>query len=131
MQESRKAPHILIMDDNPTNLLLARAVLEAKGYRVRVATKGTELEPCLKERLPDLILMDIQLPDVDGLTLTRRLKADPATAHIPVIALTAYAMVGDEEKARAAGCDGYITKPFSPQILADRVAAMLGPTEQS
>ncbi len=116
---------ILVVEDNPTNLMLARAVLEGQGYGVRSAGSGPELTEELKHTLPDLILMDIQLPGVDGLTLTRQLKSDGHTAHIPVIALTAYAMPGDAEKAIAAGCNGYITKPFRPQNLVEEVAKML------
>ena len=118
---------ILIVEDNPTNFLLAKAVLESRAYRVRHAGSAAELNIRLQEKLPDLILMDVQLPGSDGLTLTRQLKSNPATARIPVIALTAFAMPDDEERALAAGCNAYITKPFRPQALLDQVTALLTP----
>ena len=124
MTQEKRAT-ILLVDDNPTNIVLAQAVLGALGYRVHSVTSGEDVLVYLRELEPDLILMDIQLPGIDGLTLTRRLKADPETTQIPIIALTAYAMAGDEQRAREAGCDGYISKPFSPQTLADRVAQAL------
>lgn len=114
---------VLIVDDNPTNLKLARVILEAEGYQIRVATDGNEALGVLKSFRPALILMDIQLPGIDGLELTRRLKADPETRDIRIIAVTAYAMKGDEEKAIAAGCDGYLTKPLDPMTLAGVVAS--------
>src|SRR3954469_14161927 len=108
---------ILIVDDNPANLKLARVVLHAAGYEVRVVTDAEQALKVLETWRPRLILMDIQLPGMDGLTLTRRLKDDPATQDILVVALTAYAMKGDEERARAAGCDGYISKPIDTEAL--------------
>jgi len=125
MPEGVRRPHILVVDDNATNVLLARAVLEAQGYLVVAAGSGAELERRLQEGLPDLILMDVLLPDADGLELVRGLKQDPPTRHLPVIALSAYAMAADVERARAAGCDDYVSKPFLPQELAQRVAALL------
>ncbi len=114
---------ILAVDDNPTNLKLACYVLESEGYRVLKARDAVEAEEVLGHSAVDLILMDIQMPGMDGLTLTRQLKADPALRHIPVVALTSFAMMGDEAKARAAGCDGYITKPVDtdhlPVLIAD------------
>lgn len=122
---------ILIIDDNPTNLKLARVVLAGEGYAVRTANDAEEALRALATFTPRLILMDIQLPGIDGLELTRRLKADPATKDITIVALTAYAMKGDEEKARAAGCDGYITKPIDaitlPQQVAEHVARAAPP----
>ena len=103
---------ILIVDDNPVNSKLARVLLAKEGYEVKTAADAEEALKVLEAFKPRLILMDIQLPGMDGLTLTGKLKADPATAGILIVALTAYAMKGDDEKARAAGCDGYITKPF-------------------
>ena len=108
---------ILIVDDNPTNLKLARVLLENEGYDIETACDAVSALHALDARLPRLILMDIQLPDIDGLELTRRIKADPARRGIVIRALTAYAMKGDEEKALAAGCDGYITKPIDPETL--------------
>ena len=117
---------ILVVDDNLTNLKLARVVLTKKGYEVRTATDAAEALAALAVFRPRLILMDIQLPGVDGLALTRRLKADPATRGIPIVALTSYAMKGDEEKALRAGCDAYITKPIDILALRDVAASHLG-----
>ena len=108
---------LLIVDDNPTNLKLARVLLSGEGYEVRTANDAEEALQMLPTFRPRLILMDIQLPGIDGLELTRRLKQDPERRDIVIIALTAYAMKGDEEKAFAAGCDGYVTKPIDPDRL--------------
>ena len=116
---------ILIVDDNPTNLKLASDVLEMEGYTVVRAVDAEEAQEMLKRTVPNLILMDIALPGMDGLTLTRKLKADKRLKHIPVIALTAFAMKGDEQKASEAGCDGYITKPIDTRKLPQRVAELL------
>lgn len=116
---------ILIVDDNVTNLKLVKVLLEAEGYTIRTATHANDAAQVLLEFHPQLILMDIQLPDMDGLTYTRQLKADHNTAHITVVALTAYAMKGDEEKALASGCSGYITKPVDTRQLAQQVAQYL------
>jgi two-component system cell cycle response regulator DivK len=110
---------ILIVEDNPANLKLARLVLERAGHRVLAASDAQEGLATARDAKPDLILMDVQLPDMDGLTATARLKSDPETSAIPVVALTAFAMKGDEERIRAAGCDGYLSKPFRyPELLA-------------
>ena len=115
--------NILIVDDNPVNMKLIRVLLAGEGYEVRTAADAPEAMIVLKDFHPRLILMDIQLPGIDGLELTRRLKADPATRDIAVLGLTAYAMKGDEERILAAGCDGYIPKPVDtrtlPQLIAD------------
>jgi CheY-like chemotaxis protein len=103
---------ILLVDDNPSNLELTRMILTGGGYRVEVATDGQEGLLKAKELKPSLILMDIQLPGIDGLTATRALKSDPDTAGIKVVALTANAMKGTREEALQAGCIGYITKPI-------------------
>ena len=116
---------ILIVDDNPQNLKLARLILEKHGYAVRTAADAEQALETLASYRPRLILMDLQLPGMDGLTLTRKLKSDPDRAGIPIVALTAYAMKGDEEKARAAGCDGYISKPIDMAALRALVAALL------
>lgn len=123
-------PPILIVDDNPVNLKLARVTLAIAGYDVRTAADAEEALALLAAFHPRLILMDIQLPGMDGLTLTRRLKADAATRGIVILALTAYAMKGDEQKALDAGCDGYITKPIDTRMLPVLVARHLaaGPT---
>jgi CheY-like chemotaxis protein len=121
---------ILIVDDNDLNLKLARVVLAGAGYQVRTATDGEEALRLLESFTPRLILMDLQLPGLDGLTLTRQLKAAPGGHNIIIIALTAYAMKGDAEKAVAAGCDGYVSKPIDvealPRIVADYLAQSEG-----
>jgi CheY-like chemotaxis protein len=116
----------LIVDDNQTNLKLASEVLELEGFEVLRAADANEAVAALREGVPALILMDIALPGMDGLELTRRIKADPATSAIPVVALSAFAMKGDQEKAIAAGCDGYITKPIDTRALGGQVRRHLG-----
>jgi CheY-like chemotaxis protein len=117
---------VLIVDDNPQNLKLARVILVSEGYDVRTAVDAEEALRVLETFAPRLILMDLQLPRMDGLELTRRIKADPRHRNTIVIALTAYAMKGDDEKAFAAGCDGYMTKPIDtdalPRVVAGRLA---------
>ena len=123
---------ILIVDDNPANLKLARVLLAGEGFEVRTAADASEALAVLEGFRPRLILMDLQLPGMDGLTLTRRLKADPATKDIVILALTAYAMRGDEQKAREAGCDGYITKPIDTRSLPRELARYLdGPARSA
>jgi CheY-like chemotaxis protein len=116
---------ILIVDDNTQNLKLARVVLANEGFDVYTASNAEDALQLLRTVTPRLILMDIQLPGMDGLELTRRLKADPATRAVRIIALTAYAMKGDDEKAFAAGCDGYITKPIDVEGLPVVVSSYL------
>jgi CheY-like chemotaxis protein len=106
---------ILLVEDNPQNRRLAQFLLKSRGYIVYEATTGEEALALARLHLPALILMDLQLPGVDGYAVTRRLKEDAATAAIPVVAMTAYAMPGDRDKALAAGCNGYITKPIDTQ----------------
>jgi two-component system, cell cycle response regulator DivK len=118
---------ILIIDDNPVNLKLARVLLEGAGYAVRTAIDADKALEVLKTWRPRLILMDIQLPGMDGLTLTRKLKGDPFLRDIVIIALTAYAMKGDDAKALASGCAGYITKPLDTRTFADDIARWLVP----
>jgi two-component system, cell cycle response regulator DivK len=118
---------ILIVDDNVANLKLARVLLQGEGYEVRTAADAEEALRILQTFTPRLILMDIQLPGMDGLALTRQLKADAATKNIVILALTAYAMKGDEDKARAAGCDGYIAKPIDVGSLPGVIAEHLMP----
>jgi CheY-like chemotaxis protein len=122
---------ILVVDDNLINLKLAASVLESCGYEVLKAGDAEEAQRVMAQTLPDLILMDIGLPGMDGLTFTRQLKADPVTHDIRIIALTAYAMKGDDEKAQAAGCDGYITKPIDTRKLAEQVAQVLAITSEA
>lgn len=109
--------NILIVDDNPVNMKLIRILLAGEGYEIRTAGDANEALAVLREFHPGLILMDVQLPGIDGLELTRRLKAAPATRDIPILGLTAYAMKGDEERILAAGCDGYIPKPIDTRTL--------------
>ena len=112
---------ILVVEDNPANQLLIQFTLECSGYQVEVAGSAREALASIARRWPDLILMDMQLPGQDGLSLTRQLKADPAVKAIPVVALTARAMAGDRELALAAGCSGYISKPIDTRTIADEV----------
>jgi two-component system, cell cycle response regulator DivK len=108
---------VLVVDDNSQNLKLVRVLLSTEGYDVRTAVDAEEALGKLEQFMPRLILMDLQLPGMDGLELTRKLKADPVRRDIAIIAVTAYAMKGDEEKARAAGCDGYVAKPIDIETL--------------
>jgi CheY-like chemotaxis protein len=119
------SPLILVVDDNAAGQLLVTTVLELEGFQVDTASSSFEVLERLRTRTPDLILMDVQLPGQDGLSLTRQLKADPATASIRIVALTAYAMPGDREQAIAAGCAGYITKPIDTRNLGDQVRNFL------
>jgi CheY-like chemotaxis protein len=116
---------ILIVEDNEANRLLAGAVLEREGYRVEMAGNADEALQKLARGSPDLILMDVQMPGMDGLTLTRRLKGDARTADIPVVALTALAMMGDRERTLEAGCSGYISKPINTRTFASEVSKYL------
>ncbi len=116
---------VLVVDDNPLNLKLAQVALAVEGYDVRTATDAAEALALLRSWRPRLILMDLQLPGMDGLELTRRLKADPATREIRIVAITAFAMKGDDEKARAAGCDGYMPKPIDVKLLPNLVASQI------
>jgi CheY-like chemotaxis protein len=122
---------ILIVDDHPTNLKLARLLFAGEGYDVWTAACAREALAVIQERQPELILMDLLLPDTDGLELTRQLKADPATKDIIILALTAFAMKGDDEKAFQAGCDGYVTKPINTQHLLAVVAEHLSRRQAS
>lgn len=106
---------VLIVEDNPTNMTLAVFLLQSAGHKVLKAVDAEAGLTLAREEKPDLILMDIQLPGMDGLQATALLKSSEVTANIPVIALTALAMKGDEERIRAAGCDGYIAKPMRYQ----------------
>jgi two-component system cell cycle response regulator DivK len=116
---------VLIVEDNPANMTLAIFLLESAGHQVISATDAELGLTLARAEQPDLILMDIQLPGMDGLAATMQLKGDEATRRIPVIALTALAMKGDEERIRAAGCDGYIGKPMRYKDFLDTIATHL------
>ena len=108
---------ILVVEDNDRNRRLLKVLLKAKGYEVIEAATGQEAMNYLKHQNPDLILMDIQLPNTDGLALTKKIKNDSETGHIPIVAVTAYAMKGDKERILEAGCDAYISKPINTREL--------------
>jgi CheY-like chemotaxis protein len=123
---ARETTRILIVDDNPANCKLLSFILTHHGYAVRLAIDAVEAVAAIRSEPPHLILMDLQLPGKDGLTLTRELKADPATASIFVVAITAFAMKGDSDLALAAGCDAYISKPIDTRTFPGQIAAFLG-----
>jgi CheY-like chemotaxis protein len=116
---------ILVVEDNVTNLMLIRAVLQRAGFQVEGAATAEEAEQWLSAHRPVVVLMDVQLPGQDGLSLTRQLRQQPHTADLPIIALTAHAMVEDRERALAAGCNGYIAKPINTRTLAQEVESIL------
>lgn len=116
---------ILVVDDNATNLKLVSYLMRAQGYDVATALDAEAALAAIAARRPRLILMDLQLPGIDGLELTRRLKADPATRDIVIIAVTAFAMKGDRDKAFEAGCDDYVAKPIDTRALPATIARHL------
>lgn len=116
---------VLVIEDTPDNRQIIRDLLVSSGYEVIEAADGGAGVAIAAEVKPDLILMDIQLPVLDGYEATRRIKANPDLKHIPIIAVTSYALSGDEAKTRAAGCDGYVAKPFSPRELLAMVRKFL------
>ena len=116
---------ILVVEDQEDNRQIVRDLLSASGYELTDAITGEEGVALAKRDRPDLILMDIQLPGIDGYEATRRIKADPELRHIPIIVVTSYALSGDDQKAFAAGCDGYVTKPFSPRLLLAKIREYL------
>jgi len=121
---------ILIVEDNPQNMRLIEMVLRAKGYTLLKATDGEEaLDTAIRER-PDLIIMDIQLPKLNGLEVTMKLRETPALSHIPIIAVTAYAMTGDKERFIDGGCDAYLSKPINTRELPGVIAQMLLPRQK-
>lgn len=117
---------ILVIEDTEDNRQILRDLLNATGYEVIEATDGATGVAMALDQHPDLILMDIQIPVLDGYEATRQLKAATSTRHIPIIAVTSYALVGDEAKTREAGCDGYVAKPFSPRQLLRKVREFIG-----
>ncbi len=123
------APRILVVDDNLLNIAIAEVVLLAEQFVVETAADGPEAMQKVATFQPDLILMDIQMPGKDGLEMTRDLKADPATRHIRIVAFTAFAMRGDEAKMRAAGCDGYLSKPIDVKTFGAQVRACLAASD--
>jgi CheY-like chemotaxis protein len=116
---------ILIVEDDEKSLYLARFILEKEGYEVIEARDGLEALDNVSKETPDLILMDMQLPKLDGYEVTRQIKADERLSKIPVIALTAYAMKGDREKTLEAGCSGHIEKPIDPSTFVEEVGKYL------
>lgn len=116
---------ILVVDDTPANLRLAEFLLARAGFQVRTALDAIEARAATREASPALILMDLQLPGVDGFALTAEFKRDPALASVPIVAMTAYAMAGDDQRAREAGCDWYLTKPIDPLTFAERIRSYL------
>jgi CheY-like chemotaxis protein len=118
---------LLIVDDNPENLKLILMLLAHSGHELVTATDALQALEAIEQRVPDLILLDLQLPGMDGLELTRRLRANAHTRSIPIVAVTAYAMKGDEDKARDAGCDDYLVKPIDKRLLRGVVKNYLGP----
>lgn len=125
---SKPSKTILIVEDNELNKKLFRDLLEANGYTALHTADAMEVLDLARQNKPDLILMDIQLPEVSGLEVTRWLKNDSELKHIPVIAITAFAMKGDEEKIRAGGCEGYIAKPISVSGFLATIRSFLEPS---
>ena len=119
---------ILVIEDQEDNRRIMRDLLTSVGYEIIEALTGEDGVTAAASHVPDLILMDIQLPGLDGYEATRRIKANPALHHIPIIAVTSYALSGDDVKAYEAGCDGYVSKPFSPRALLARIREFLQDT---
>ena len=115
--------NVLVIEDNEQNLYLTRFLLEARGHRVSEARTGLEGVAAARKQVPDIILLDIQLPGMDGYAVARILRADPALDAVPIVAVTSYAMNGDRARALASGCDGYIEKPINPDSFAAQVEA--------
>jgi two-component system cell cycle response regulator DivK len=124
--EGGMAKTVLIVEDNELNMKLFRDLLEAHGYQTSGTSNGYEALDLVRKLRPDLILMDIQLPQVSGLDVTRWIKDDPALRHIPVVAVTAFAMKGDEERIREGGCEAYLSKPISVGKFIETVRRFIG-----
>jgi two-component system cell cycle response regulator DivK len=120
-------PCVLIVEDNDANMHLMQEVLKPLGYTIIVANDGEEGVRLAREKLPNLIVMDIQLPKMDGLTATRLIKSTPETCRIPIIAVTAHALLRDRENARKAGCNDYVTKPLNTRLLREKIRGFLQP----
>ncbi len=118
---------VMIVEDNELNMKLFNDLLESRGYQVIQTRNGMEALDLARAHMPDLILMDIQLPEVSGLVVTKWLKDDDQLAHIPVVAVTAFAMKGDEERILQGGCEGYISKPISVSHFLETIAQYIGP----
>ncbi len=116
---------ILVVEDQEDNRQIIRDMLSTSDYQITEAENGEEALAAVAKQRPDLILMDIQMPVLDGYEATRRIKADPGLRSIPIIAITSYALSGDEQKARAAGCDDYVPKPYSPRQLLAKIRQYL------
>lgn len=121
------APTILLVEDNPDNRTIYGTILRHVGYTVAEAESGEQGLQLARELMPQLVLMDVAMPGIDGWEATRILKADPATAAIPVVALTAHAMSEDRRRAEEVGCDGYLSKPIEPRRVVDEVRRLVGP----
>ncbi len=117
---------ILYIEDNQQNFYLVEYILKAKGHEIFWARSGKSGLEAAAAAPPDLVLLDIQLPEMDGYAVAKALKADPDMAGIPIVALTSYAMAGDRQKALEAGCDGYIEKPLNPRTFAEQIEGFLG-----
>jgi CheY-like chemotaxis protein len=126
---AEKNSTVLLVEDNEDNLLIYSTILRHSGFTVLEARDGQAGIDMATKELPGLILMDVSIPLIDGLEATRRLKADPSTKHIPIIALTAHALASDQQKAIEAGCDAYISKPAEPRIVLAAVKRYLGEAE--
>ena len=120
---------VLLVEDNEDNVIIYKTILRFGGYRVVEAHDGPAALEAARSLNPDLILMDVSIPYIDGLEVTRRLKSDPATRHVPIIALTAHALTSDRDRAFDAGCDGYISKPAEPRAILDAVRRELRKAE--
>ncbi|MQT11132.1 response regulator [Segnochrobactrum spirostomi] len=120
------AKTVLIVEDNELNMKLFHDLLEAHGYRTLQSNHGREAIEMVREHRPDLVIMDIQLPEVSGLEVTKQIKADPNLKRIPVVAVTAFAMKGDEERIREGGCEAYMSKPISVAKFMETVRGFLG-----
>ena len=125
------SPLILVVDDNPANQLLTTSVLMRDGFETALADSAEDALVSIKARRPDLILMDVQLPGMDGLTFAQELRSVPEAAGVPVVALTSHAMRGDRERAIAAGCVGYLSKPIDTRTLSDDLRSFLLPRRQT